>query len=222
MGQALPQLSRSESGLFTGIANCHQNNFDGIGPNGLVIAGDDIYAGSGNSHVLGFGLRTGQLIADYNTGGKLQADELTIAGRCLPPQSPNGGEVDELDISRVRHVRIVHRFTFSACQPAGLSITDNGLAAVGCGGPAQEILNIVTGKQTSVPNVLGVDLVAANGGDFFYISFILNKFFVVNAVGKILETFTTVGASHTVAVDRCDGAVWVPEDKGNVNVYTPL
>jgi hypothetical protein len=25
-----------------------------------------------------------------------------------------------------------------------------------------------------------------------------------------------------VAVDRCDGAVWVPEDKGNVNVYTPL
>jgi hypothetical protein len=99
-------------------------------------------------------------------------------------QSPNGGEVDELDISRVRHVRIV--------------------------------------QQTSVPNVLGVDLVAANGGDFFYISFILNKFFVVNAVGKILETFTTVGASHTVAVDRCDGAVWVPEDKGNVNVYTPL
>jgi len=28
-------------------------------------------------------LRTGRLIANYNTGGKLQADELTTAGRYL-------------------------------------------------------------------------------------------------------------------------------------------
>ena len=51
------KVSAIGPGLFTGIANCHQNNFDGMGPNGLVIAGDDIYAGNGNSHVLGFDRR---------------------------------------------------------------------------------------------------------------------------------------------------------------------
>ena len=158
------------TGQFTGIGKCHQGNFDAEGPNGLVITGGDIYAGNGNSHVLGYSLRTGRLIANYNTGGKLQA---------------------------------------------------GGLAAVGCGGPAQVILNVRTGHQTPV-SFLGSDLVAASGSDFFFISYILNKLIVVDASGKILQAFATAGASHTVAVAPCTGDVWVPEDKGDVNVYAPV
>jgi hypothetical protein len=63
--------------------------------------------------------------------------------------------------------------------------------------------------------------VAASGNDFFFISYILNKFIVADAAGKILQTFTTAGASHTVAVDPRDGDVWVPEDKGAVDLYAP-
>jgi hypothetical protein len=260
------------TGQFTGIGKCHQGNFDGEGPNGLAITGGAIYAGNGNSHVLGYSLRTGRLIANYNTGGKLQADELTMAGRYLvvtnsaetphpfisfidlrakrivarytftratgglgglewwhghlyisvsaTRNSPNGGEVDELGISDVREVRIVHRFTFATCQPAGLAITASGLTAVGCGGPSQVILNVRTGHQTPV-SFLGSDLVAARGSDFFFISYITNKLIVVDPAGKILQTLPTAGASHTVTVDPSTGDVWVPEDKGDVSLYAP-
>jgi outer membrane protein assembly factor BamB len=262
------------AGLFTGINKCHANNFDAEGPNGLAIADGVIYAGNGDSRVLGFSLKTGRLVADYDTGGKLQADELTVAGRYLvvtnsaekhpfisfidlrrhrlvarytfadatgglggvewwrghlyvsvaaTKQSPAGGEVEEFKVGNVHRVALVRQFKFASCGAAGLSITETGLAAVGCGNPPdQEILNVVTGKETAVPGIPGVDLVAADGGDFFYVSFFTNQFFVVNAAGKVLQAFTTKGASHTVAVDRCDGDVWVPEDKGVVNRYAPV
>lgn len=69
--------------------------------------------------------------------------------------SPNGGEVDELDISDVRHVRVVHRYGFGSCQASVLAVTQDGLAAVGCGGGAQEVLNLRTGAQATVAGVPG-------------------------------------------------------------------
>ena len=134
--------------------------------------------------------------------------------------SPNGGEVDELGISNVREVQVVHRFTFATCQPAGLASTASGLAAVGRGGPSQAIVNVRTAHQTPV-SFLGSDLVAASGSDFSFISYIANKLIVAGPAGQILQTFPAAGASRTVTVDQSTGDVWVPEDKGDVNLYAP-
>ncbi|MDQ6816737.1 MAG: hypothetical protein M3018_04930 [Actinomycetota bacterium] len=266
------------TGMFTGIADCHHFNFEGQGPDGVIIRGNDIYAGNGNSHVLGFSLTTGRQIADPSTGGKLRADEMAVADRYLvvtnpaekpspyisvidlrakhhpvvarftfthatggieQPQfwhghlyisipttteSPTGGEVDELDISNLHAVRIIHRFVFSTCQPAGLAVDEEGVAAVGCGGPSshdQQILSLRTGKQTPVKDVPGVDMVAAGGGDFFYVSYAKQTFVVADRSGTVLQTFQATAASHTVVVDRTNGDVWVPQDKGVVNLYAP-
>jgi hypothetical protein len=265
-------VSAIGTGRFTGIANCHQNDFNGMGPNGLAIVGNDIYAGNGDSRVLGFSLRTGRQIADYSTGGKLQADELAVAGRYLVVSnsaetpypylsfidlttkrivarytvtnatgglgqiqwwrhhlyvtvatstgSPNGGEVDELGVSNVHKIRIVRRYRFATCQPAGLAINGAGLAAIGCGGPSQEILNISTGTKTSVSGVLGVDLVAVHKNDFFYVSYVTGNFVVAGPAGNVIQNLA-IGASHTLAVDDCTGAVWVPLTKGSVALYAP-
>jgi outer membrane protein assembly factor BamB len=96
-----------------GIGKCHQGNFNGEGPNGLVLAYGAIYAGNGNSHVLGYSLRTGRLIANYKTGGKLQADELTVAGRYLVVTNP--AEIPRPFISFIdlRAKRVVARYTFT-------------------------------------------------------------------------------------------------------------
>jgi hypothetical protein len=138
--------------------------------------------------------------------------------------SPNGGEVDELATSNLHEIRIIRRFVFSTCQPAGLAVTEEGVAAVGCGGPSsqdQEILNLRTGEQTPVKGVSGVDMVSAGRGDFFFVSFISQTFVVADRSGTILQTFPATAASHTVVVDRSNGEVWVPEDKGVVNLYVP-
>jgi hypothetical protein len=267
------------TGLFTGIAGCHQFNYDGQGPNGLAIYRGDIFAGNGDSHVLGFSLRTGRLVADVNTGGTLRADEMTIAGNQLivdnpaeqphpyisfiqltgrnkyaidakfvftqatggleqprfwhgrlyisVPQttaSPNGGEVDELDISNLSNIHIVRSFVFATCQPAGLAIRGDGLAAVGCGGTAassQEILNLVTGEQTPVNGVPGVDIVAVSGPYFLYVSYVLPAFVIADRTGRILQSFAATPLSHSVAADPRNGDVWVPQDKGDVNLYQP-
>jgi hypothetical protein len=263
------------TGLFTGIANCHKNQFDGQGPNGLAISGSSIYGGNGDSRVFGFSPRGGSRRFDVSTGGKLQADELTTAGRYLVVSngadtphpflsfldptgkhgkvlakytfsnatgslgqldwfqgrlyvavstsnaSPKGGEVDELDISHIHAVRVVRRFSFKSCQPSGLAIAAHGLAAIGCAPPApQEILDVRTGAQTSVGGIQGVDIAAAQGQDFFFVSFITNKLYVVNAAGKTLQQFGVM-SSHTVTVDPSNGDVWVPEDKGVVALFKP-
>jgi hypothetical protein len=264
--------------MFAGIGGCHHFNYDNGGPNGVSIYGNDVYAGNGNSHVLGFSLRTGRLIANTGTGGKLRADEMTIARHYLvvtnpaerpapyisvidltakrhpvvarfrfthatggleQPQwwhghlyisvptttaSPKGGEVDEIDISNLRAIRIIRRFAFASCQPTGLALTGAGLAAVGCGGPkskAQEVLDVRTGKATPVQGVTGADIVGAGRGDYFFVSF-APSFVVANGSGKVLQKFAATAASHTVAVDPTNGDVWVPEDKGVVNLYAPV
>jgi hypothetical protein len=263
------------TGLFTGIANCHKNQFDGQGPNGLAIYGSSIYGGNGDSRVFGFPLQGGSRNFNTSTQGKLQADELTVAGKYLVVSngadiphpflsfldaagkdqkvlgkytfsnatgslgqldwwgghlyvavatsdgSPKGGEIDELDVSNVQAVKIVRRFTFKSCQPSGLAIGGNGLAAIGCGPPApQAVLNLRTGAQTTVNGIQGVDITAAHAGDFFYVSFITNKLYVVNSAGTTLQSFGVM-SSHTVSVDPSNGDVWVPEDKGVVALYQP-
>jgi len=57
------------TGLFTGIGNCHQGDYSLDGPNGLALAGTQLFAGNGNSHVLIFNTRTGRLMGDVFTGG---------------------------------------------------------------------------------------------------------------------------------------------------------
>jgi len=274
------------TGLFTGDGQCHEFDYDQQGPNGTAIYGGDIFAGNGNSHVLGFSLKTGKLIADVNTGGTFRADEMTVAssggqhylvvnnpaespspymsfialdkpgypvaakfvftqatGGLEQPrfwdghlyvsvpqttQSPAGGEVDELDISNLAHIRIIRRFPFTSCQPAGLAIRADGLAAVGCGGPAatsQKILNLNTGQATPVNGVPGVDIVDVSGPDFLYVSYGIAEFVIADASGAILQTFPATPDSHTVAVDPETGDAWVPQDtsqgKGVVNLYSP-
>ncbi len=280
------RISGIGTGLFTGIGGCHQFNYSAQGPNGTAIYGGDIFAGNGDSHVLGFSLKTGKLIADVNTGGTLRADEMTVApsgashylvvdnpaesphpyisfinldsktyhidatftftdaapeptGGLEQPrfwnghlyisvpqttENPTGGEVDELDIADLGDIRIIRRFAFATCQPAGLAIRADGLAAVGCGGStntSQEILNLNTGQETPVNNVPGVDIVAVSGPDFFYVSYDIPAFVIANSAGRILQSFPATAASHTVAVDPTNGNVWVPEDKGDVNLYKP-
>ena len=276
------RISGIGTGLFTGIGGCHQFDYDQQGPNGTAIYGGDIFAGNGDSHVLGFSLKTGKLIADVNTGGILRADEMTVAtsgghhylvvdnpaetpspyisfinldskkypidarftfthaiGGLEQPQfwqghlyisvpqtteNPTGGEVDELDIADLSDIRIIRHFAFATCQPAGLAIRADGVAAVGCGGAtntSQEILNLNTGQETPVNNVPGVDIVAVNGPDFFYVSYDIPAFVIANSAGNILQSFPATAASHTVAVDPTNGNVWVPEDKGDVNLYKP-
>ena len=148
-------------------------------------------------------------------------------------QSPAGGEVDELDIANLQHIQIVNRWTFATCQPAGLAIRADGLAAVGCGGPnatGQVILNLnprlaPLGQQTPVPGIPGVDIVAVNGPDFFWVSYVLGTFSISNAAGTIIQSFPATTNSHTVAVDPCNGDVWVPQNtaqgEGQVNLYSP-
>ena len=70
-------------------------------------------------------------------------------------------------------------------------------------------------------NVPGVDIVAVNGPDFFYVSYDIPAFVIANSAGSILQSFPATAASHTVAVDPTNGNVWVPEDKGDVNLYSP-
>jgi hypothetical protein len=270
------------TGLFTGIGACHQFDYDRQGPNGITLYRGRVFAGNGDSHVLGFSLKTGDEVADINTLGDLRADEMTVApsggthylavdnpaesphpymsfinldsGRyqiaarftftqatggleqprywrghlyVSVPQttaSPNGGAVDELDISNLASIRIIRQFDFATCQPAGLAIRADGRAAVGCGGPAntsQEILNLRTGQQTPVPGVPGVDIVAVNGPDFFFVSYGLPATVIADSAGTILQKFPATGVSHTVAVDPSDGDAFVPEDKGTVSLYSP-
>ena len=138
-------------------------------------------------------------------------------------QSPNGGEVDELDISHLEHIHIMHRFAFVTCQPGGLSIRGDGIAAVGCGGlknTSQVILNLNNGHQTVVRGISGVDIVDVYRGDFFWVSYATAQFFISDVHGRILQTFPATHASHTVTVDTSNGDVWVPQDKGDVNLYT--
>ena len=270
------------TGLFTGIGGCHKFNYDQLGPDGTALYRGVLFAGNGDSRVLGFALRTGQPVADVSTGGTLRADEMTVVSsggshylavtnpaEKPPPylsfislddgkyqvaarftftqatggleqpqfwhghlyisvpqttQNPNGGEVDELDISHLQDIRIIRHFAFTTCQPAGLAIRADGLAAVGCGGPkntSQEILDLNNGGQTPVHGVPGVDIVAVHGPDFFYVSYVLPEFVIADRAGVILQKFPATGVSHTVTVDPADGDVWVPQDKGHVSLYSP-
>jgi len=263
------------TGLFTGIGNCHQGDYSLDGPNGLALAGNQLFAGNGNSHVLVFDKWTGGLLDDISTKGTRRADEMAIGaghlvvanpdekphpylsfinlrthrvdqqfafndatGGLEQPQfyhgrlfiavptttrSPQGGEVDELDVPPLTHMRIIRTFSFTTCQPAGLAVRNDGIAAVGCAnGPAQEILNLNTGQQTAVPGAAGADVVDVYGGDFFYASYGIPALVIADQSGTILQTIPAASAAtHTVTVDA-NGNVWVPQDKGDVNVYAPL
>lgn len=62
------KISAIGTGNFSVIANCHTGDFDGMGPNGLEIVGNQIYASNGDSMVHGFSLRSDKQTAEFNTG----------------------------------------------------------------------------------------------------------------------------------------------------------
>jgi hypothetical protein len=61
-------------GQFTGIGGCKTGTYDTDGPNGLVIAGEQIFAGDGNSSVRVYQKDTGRFITRIATGGHLRYD----------------------------------------------------------------------------------------------------------------------------------------------------
>jgi alpha-beta hydrolase superfamily lysophospholipase len=81
-------------GQFTGIGGCKSGNYDKNGPEGIVIAHDQIFAGDGNSSVRVYSSETGQFITRIGTGGHLRSDEITYDARDQLVIVANGSERD--------------------------------------------------------------------------------------------------------------------------------
>ncbi len=81
-------------GQFTGIGGCKSGNYDTDGPNGLVIANDQIFAGDGNSSVRVYDKETGKLVKTISTQGHLRSDEMTYDSRDQLVIVANGSERD--------------------------------------------------------------------------------------------------------------------------------
>jgi hypothetical protein len=81
-------------GQFTGVGGCKSGNYDGDGPNGLVVSGDQIFAGDGNSSVRVYSSQTGRFIKRIATGGHLRADEMMYDARDQVVVVANGSERD--------------------------------------------------------------------------------------------------------------------------------
>ena len=79
-------------GQFTGIGGCKSGNYDTNGPEGLVIAHDQIFAGDGNSTVRVYERETGRFITAISTTGHLRADEITYDARDQLVIVANGSE----------------------------------------------------------------------------------------------------------------------------------
>jgi hypothetical protein len=79
-------------GQFTGIGGCKSGNYDTDGPNGVVIAGNQIFAGDGNSSVRVYEKETGRFITRITTGGHLRSDEVTYDARDQMVIVANGSE----------------------------------------------------------------------------------------------------------------------------------
>ena len=81
-------------GNSQGIGGCKSGNYDTDGPNGLVIANDQIFAGDGKSSVRVYYIETGKLVTTISTGGHLRADEITYDSRDQLVIVANGSERD--------------------------------------------------------------------------------------------------------------------------------
>jgi hypothetical protein len=82
-------------GQFTGIGGCKAGNYDTDGPNGLVIAGEQIFAGDGNSSVRVYQKDTGTFITRIEISGHLRSDEMTYDVRDQMVIVANGSERDD-------------------------------------------------------------------------------------------------------------------------------
>jgi pimeloyl-ACP methyl ester carboxylesterase len=82
-------------GDFTGIGGCKTGTYDTDGPNGVVIAGDQIFAGDGNSSVRVYNKETGRFITRIATGGHLRSDEMTYDAHDQLVIVANGSERDD-------------------------------------------------------------------------------------------------------------------------------
>jgi pimeloyl-ACP methyl ester carboxylesterase len=80
-------------GSFTGIGGCKSGNYDTNGPEGLVIAHDQIFAGDGTSSVRVYSTN-GKFITKIPTKGHLRADEITYDAHTQMVVVANGSERD--------------------------------------------------------------------------------------------------------------------------------
>ena len=81
-------------GQFTGIGGCKSGNYDTNGPEGVVVAHDQIFAGDGNSSVRMYSSETGKLVKTISTQGHLRSDEITYDSRDQLVIVANGSERD--------------------------------------------------------------------------------------------------------------------------------
>jgi hypothetical protein len=81
-------------GQFTGIGGCKSGNYDTNGPEGVVVAHDQIFAGDGNSSVRVYDKETGKLVKRILTQGHLRSDEITYDSRDQLVIVANGSERD--------------------------------------------------------------------------------------------------------------------------------
>jgi hypothetical protein len=81
-------------GMFTGPAGCRSYNYDAQGPNGIVVAHDQIFAANGDSSVRVYSSITGHFITRVPTKGHLRADEMTYDPRDGWVIVANGAERD--------------------------------------------------------------------------------------------------------------------------------
>ncbi len=69
-------IGRIGRGAFVGPAGCAQGDYTALGPDGVLVADGDLYAGDGNGTVKVFDLQSHRLVATIKTGGKKRADEM--------------------------------------------------------------------------------------------------------------------------------------------------
>jgi outer membrane protein assembly factor BamB len=129
------------------------------------------------------------------------------------------GEVDVLNLANWRMISI----PVPDCVPAGLSIDEDGEAAVGCAAGQQALLNLRQGTIIARVNVSDVDVVAHLGDHFFFASYgsdqQVPQVVSSDAQGMILARQVTTSESHTVTVDPSNGHILVPFDGGTILVF---
>jgi hypothetical protein len=74
---------------FTGEAGCHIFDFSRMGPEGVLVVGNEVWAGNGNSHVEVFSLESHERLFTIDTHGVNRADEMAVGDGLLAVTNPD-------------------------------------------------------------------------------------------------------------------------------------
>lgn len=139
----------------------------------------------------------------------------------LPATTQNpGGEIDKIN---PRTHAILRVYPTPNCGASGLTMI--GIyAATGCANGASQIVNLGTGRVTTLSAGKGSDMVAGDVslGRFFFADYASSSLIITDVHGNILDTIATDDLAHSVAVDQQTHRVFVPEGSlGGVAQYVP-